>query len=100
MFLLYLDASGTADPKDGNSKHYVLVGLCMHEGTWFGLDKRIQALKGKYCFPGDDPELFELHVKQFAVSYKEQEEIANFEALSWTDRRSQVRALREQKLRA
>jgi hypothetical protein len=88
MFLLYLDASGTPDPKDVNTKHYVLVGLCMHESTWFGLDKRIQVLKRKYCFPGEDPERFEIHVKQFAVSCKEQEDIGGFDGLSWTDRRS------------
>jgi hypothetical protein len=100
MFLLYLDASGTPDPKDVNTKHYVLVGLCMHESTWFGLDKRIQVLKRKYCFPGEDPERFEIHVKQFAVSCKEQEDIGGFDGLSWTDRRSQVRILRDGKLKA
>ena len=100
MFLLYLDASGTPDLKDVNTKHYVLVGLCMRESTWFSLDKRIQVLKNRYCFPEEDPERFEIHVKQFAVSYQEQDDIAGFEGLSWTDRRSQVRALRDGKLKA
>jgi hypothetical protein len=51
MFLLYLDASGTANPKDVNTKHYVFAGLCMRESAWFGLDKRIPALKQRYRFP-------------------------------------------------
>ena len=54
MYLLYLDASGTPEKQDPNAKHYVLVGLCVHEGSWFGLDKRLKAVNRKYCLP--DPE--------------------------------------------
>lgn len=91
MFLLYLDASGTPEQQDVNSKHYVWVGVCMHEGSWFGLDKRLQTLQAKYAFPGVP---FELHVKQFAVTIKEQEKIPNFEELSRTDRRERVLEVR------
>jgi hypothetical protein len=100
MFLLYLDASGTAEPQDVNTKHFVYIGLCLHEGSWFGLDKRIQALKSRYCYSGTDPDRFELHVKQFAVTIKEQGEIADFENLSWTDRRARVLTVRQQKIDA
>jgi hypothetical protein len=100
MYLLYLDASGTPELQDRNSKHYVLVGLGMHEGSWFSLDKRLQAVKRKYCLSGTDPEQLEIHVKQFAVTIKEQDEIPDFEQLSGTDRRSRVLELRGKKLDA
>jgi hypothetical protein len=100
MYLLYLDASGTPEQQDRNSKHYVLVGLCMHEGSWFALDKRLQAVKRKYCLSGTDPDQLEIHVKQFAVTIKEQDEILDFEQLSQTDRRARVLELRRQKLAA
>lgn len=90
MYLLYLDASGTPELQDRNSKHYVLLGLCMHEKSWFGLDKRLQSVKQRYCFPGQNPEEFEIHVKQFACTINEQNLIPNFESLSWTDRRQRV----------
>lgn len=97
VFLLYLDASGTADPKDVATEHYVLTGLRVHERSWFGLEKRLSALKRKYQFPGTD---FELHVTQFAVSIKEQDEIPGFEDLSWQDRRLRVLDVRRAKLDA
>lgn len=100
MYLLYLDASGTAEPKDISTKHYVLVGLCMPERAWFGLERRIQALKRRYSYPGSDPDNFELHVKQFAVTYEEQKLIPDVEALSWADRRAQTLAVRKQMIDA
>src|SRR3974390_3189165 len=53
MYLLYVDASGAADLSDVNTRHYVLVGLCVHEGTWFALDKRLNGLTSAYCQHGD-----------------------------------------------
>lgn len=97
MYLLYLDASGTPDVGDPMSTHYVLAGLCMRDGSWFGLDKRLRKLKARYQFSGLE---FELHVKQFAVTISEQDEIPDFDQLSWTDRRSQVLAIRRRKLDA
>ena len=97
MYLLYTDASGTADLSDPNTKHYVLVGLAMHEGTWFALNKRLVHLKMAYCQTGYD---FELHAAEFACSIKEQDEIAGFAELSWTDRRATVAALRQSKINA
>ena len=47
MYLLYLDASGTPEKQDPNTEHYVLVGLCMHEGSWFGLDKPLKTVNRK-----------------------------------------------------
>lgn len=98
MFLLYLDASGTPFQQDVTTKHFVLVGLCMPESAWFGLDHRLQALKRRYCFPRDDPDRFELHVKQFAVTYEEQKLIPEVEALNWAERRSKTLDLRSLRL--
>ncbi|MCE9534766.1 MAG: DUF3800 domain-containing protein [Planctomycetes bacterium] len=97
MYLLYTDASGTPQLSDVNSRHYVLVGLGMHEGTWFALNKRLNRLKGSYCETGRD---FELHAAQFACSINEQNEDPNFGDLSWTDRRSAVTAIRVRKIAA
>ncbi|HUY90967.1 MAG TPA: DUF3800 domain-containing protein [Pirellulales bacterium] len=97
MFLLYADASGAADLSDANTRHYVLLGLAVHEGTWFALDKRLNGLKSGYCQPGDE---FELHAAEFACTIKEQDEIPGFAGMSWTDRRARVTAIRHAKIAA
>jgi hypothetical protein len=96
MYLLYADVSGTAELQD-NSKHYVLLGVCMHEGTWFGLNNRIQNLKARYCQPG---RTFELHAKQFACTINEQDRIPHFAEMSWTDRRDHVLQYRQTRINA
>lgn len=97
MFLLYTDASGSPLLSDTGTKHYVLLGLCVHEGTWFALDRRLRNLKTRFCQPGQD---FELHAAEFAGSITEQDEIPNFALMSWTDRRARVQALRQTKISA
>lgn len=97
MYLLYVDASGTPDLADVNSRHYGLVGLCMHEGTWFALDKRLNGLKSRFCQAGED---FELHAAQFACTISEQDTIPDFADMSWTDRRARVSAIRKAKILA
>jgi hypothetical protein len=97
MYLLYIDASGSADLSDVNTRHYVLIGLCVHEGTWFALDKRLNGLKAGYCQHGEE---FELHAAQFACTIKEQDEIPGFADMSRTDRRARVEALRQSKIAA
>ena len=74
-----------ADLSDTSSLHYVLVGLCVHEGTWFALDKRLNGLKSAYCQHDED---FELHAAQFACTIKEQDEIPGFAQMTWSDRRA------------
>jgi hypothetical protein len=96
MYLLYADVSGTAELQD-NSKHYVLLGVCMHEGSWFGLNKRIQNLKARYCPTGQS---FELHAKQFTGGISEQDEIPHFAEMSWTDRRDHVLQYRRSRINA
>ncbi len=97
MQLLYLDASGTAQIQD-NSRHYVLLGLAIHESNWTALNNQVLRLKQRYCFPGQDEEDLEIHVKQFAVEFKEQEKIPNFDDLSRLDRRQQVLTAQRQYL--
>jgi hypothetical protein len=99
MYVLYLDSSGTPDLRD-SSKHYVLVGLCMHEGSWFGLDRRLRELKRNYCLEGTDPDQLEIHVKEFAGTIKEQDEIPNFEQMLRRERRARVLELQEKKVAA
>jgi hypothetical protein len=91
MYLLYTDASGTPELQD-NSGHYVSVGLCLHEGSWFALTKQLDSLAQRYGFPGI---AFELHVKEFAMTISEQGRIPNFEQLSRADRRTQVEEVRK-----
>jgi hypothetical protein len=98
MFLLYLDASGTPDLNDVNSQHYVLLGMCMHERSWFALDRQLRTIKQNYCLPGTNAEELEIHVKQFAVTIKEQDEIPSFDNLSKLERRARVLDLRLAKL--
>lgn len=59
MYLLYLDASGTPALSDA-SKHYVLLGVCIHERKWHGFNKRLQDLKREYSL---GVEQIELHAK-------------------------------------
>jgi hypothetical protein len=94
MFLLYLDASGTSELAD-HTRHYVLVGAAVHENTWFALNKRLRGLRRKYAFPNED---FEIHVRDFNVLIREQDEISGFESMSPEARRSHVLAIRKAKL--
>jgi hypothetical protein len=94
MYLLYLDASGTPQVGD-NTSHYALVGLCVHEGTWFALDRRIRGLKRRYAYPGED---FELHVMDYNTVIDEQDKITGFEGMNSADRRANVEQLRQQRL--
>ncbi len=97
MYILYLDASGNAELTDTGSNHYVLVGVCLHEGSWFGLNQRVDALKTQYCSPG---ETFELHVTEFAGSIHDQGIVPGFDLMSWTDRRAHVQQIRDARIAA
>jgi hypothetical protein len=72
-----------------------MVGICIHEGTWYALEKRVLELKRGYSTPGVE---IELHAKDFCVSFREQSEIEDFELLDWSTRRSKVRTLRDEKI--
>jgi len=97
MFLLYLDASGTPQLADTSSKHYVLLGLSMREQDWSDVDADLHSLKSRYGYPGVE---FELHVKQFAVTIKEQDRVSGFDSLTPEDRRAGVLKIRADALAA
>ena len=96
MFLLYVDASGV--PELGAAPPtYAMVGLCLHEGAWFGWERRVNGLKRHYALPGAD---FELHAKEFCTQIVEQDEVPNFDLLDRPARRRAVLSLRREKLPA
>ncbi len=94
MYLLYVDASGTPELSDV-TRQYTLLGVCVHEGTWYAVDRRTRTLKEKIQH---GPAGFELHAKDFCIFLKEQSEIEGFENLDWNERRRLVRQIRAQKL--
>jgi hypothetical protein len=59
--------------------------------------KRLQGLKRRY-FPANQDA--ELHVKNFAITISDQVKIADFDKMSWTDRRSAVLDLRKKTIAA
>ena len=67
------------------------------EAHWFALDKLLKGLKSRYREHGHD---FELHAAQFCVGIPEQDQISDFEQRSRTERRAQVRAIRQQRIDA
>lgn len=97
MYLLYLDASGTADLSDTSQTVYVLLGLSLHEGNWFALENRVKTLKQRYMLPGVP---LELHAAEICRSIREQELIQDFDQLDRPTRRAQVLTLRAQRNRS
>jgi hypothetical protein len=79
-----------------STKHYALVGAAVHENTWFALNRRIRGLKKRFAFPGED---FELHVMDFNTVIDEQAQIPGFSQMNHADRRKNVFALREERLK-
>jgi len=96
MYILYADASGTPGVGE-NGDVFALLGICVHEGTWFALEKRVGALKARYSYPQIP---FELHAKDFCRAYPEQDKIPDFESLDWDARRRAVLQIREQRLQS
>lgn len=96
MYLLYVDASGS--PQLGGDRDlYVSVGVCIHEGTWFALERRLEGLRRRYMHQAIE---FEFHSKDFCVSISEQDAVPGFEGLDWDTRRAQVQRIREEKLKS
>lgn len=92
MYLCYVDESGTSDIP-GNTSHFVLAGLSIPIWYWKDCDREIEAIKKKYAL--DDSEI---HIAWILRPYLEQSRIANFEALDYRQRRSQVVSLRNTEL--
>lgn len=94
MFMFYSDCSGTPQIED-NSKHYVMLGVSVHEKTWFALNNRVEGLKRKYSCQNES---FELHCADIAVRIREQEQIDDFEKLNYLQRREKVEAIYKDKI--
>lgn len=94
MYLLYVDASGTPELSD-HTDVYAVVGLAVNEGSWVALERKVRDLKRRY---GLHTTGGELHAKDFCVSIKEQDEVPDFESLSWPDRKLAVEQARDRKL--
>lgn len=96
VFLLYSDTSGTPELTDLTSTVTSFVGVCIHENAWEDLEERFQTLKAQYSFEGLP---FELHAKDFCLSFPEQDDIAGFGEMEYAARRSAVLAIRAEKVR-
>lgn len=92
MYVCYLDESGTPDIP-GNTSHYVLAGVSIPANCWKACDNVIEKIKSKYSLAGE-----EIHVAWLLRSYPEQNKIANFESLSYTQRRAQIVSFRTAEL--
>lgn len=84
MHLLYVDASGTPNLNDPQNALFTLLGVCVHEGTWYGLESRVAGLKRRFSAAGAQE--FELHALEFCTRFKLQEQIADFAALTFEQR--------------
>jgi hypothetical protein len=91
MYLCYLDESGT--PETGNTSHYILAGVSIPIENWKGCDEKIERIKARYDLTGE-----EIHVAWLLRSYREQNIIANFDKLSFIQRRQQVASFRTNEL--
>ena len=89
MYLCYIDESGVPEIGRGTS-HFVLVGLSIEAWDWKRQDRAVSAIKARYGLTN-----VEVHTGWMTRRYAEQEHIADFEKLSWQDRRAQSKTARE-----
>jgi hypothetical protein len=92
MYLCYIDESGTSDIP-GTTSHFVLAGICIPISRWRDCDNQIEALKRFYAIENK-----EIHVAWLAKEYVEQNQIPNFDALDYNQRRYEVQRLRTSKI--
>jgi hypothetical protein len=91
MYLLYVDESGVTNPHPSQCRHFVMMGIAVHVGTWFALTSRVRNLKKIYALDGDTEKL-ELHALWLLRSFLEQSRIPRFADLS---RRARYDAVQE-----
>jgi hypothetical protein len=92
MQLCYLDESGTPE-LPGTTSHYVLAGLAVPVWQWKTCDKEVAKIRVKYGVEGS-----ELHTAWILRSYIEQRKIANFDAMTYVQRRQAVEQWRRGEL--
>jgi len=84
MYFLYVDESGVEDLGGGTS-HFVLLGIAIFSSLWKRYDSIINQVKSKY-----DLSDVEIHSAWMARRYVEQNNIENFNRLSYPNRRIEV----------
>jgi hypothetical protein len=90
--LCYIDETGTSHIP-GNTSHFVLAGLSIPVWHWRDCDREISVIKAKYGLQDA-----EMHTAWILRSYLEQSKIANFDSLTYVQRRYEVEKLRKVEL--
>lgn len=96
MYILYLDESGVPERHESQTSHYVFLGMAVHEGTWFALDKQVQGVKRRYA--RGDLEDFELHAAWLRRPFPEQEKVPGFVELGTAARYEAVQGVRQREM--
>lgn len=89
VYFCYIDESGTPQIP-GNTSHYVLCGVAIPVDAWKKCDRAINKLKHKYGLDSA-----EIHTGWIMRTYLEQSKIADFESLSYEERRREVIKMRK-----
>jgi len=88
MYFCYIDESGTPDIP-GTTSHYILAGVSIPVFCWKEFDAQVTALKNRWELADS-----EIHVAWLLRSLLQQNQIPDFETLSYADRRSKILYLR------
>ena len=90
-YMCYLDESGVQE--NTGTSHFVLVGLAILAEHWKQYENQIAQKKTYYGLENS-----EIHTAWMARRYVEQEQIPNFEKLSWSERRKLAQTKRDEHL--
>ena len=88
MYLCYIDESGTSSVP-GNTSHFILAGIAVPIWHWNDCDREVSVIKRRY-----DLQDAEIHTGWILRPYSEQKNIADFEHLPHSNRRSEVERMR------
>jgi hypothetical protein len=84
MYLCYIDESGTSEIP-GVSSHFVLAGIAIPVWQWRVADRAVTDVLAQYALAEA-----ELHTGWMLHSYREQQNISNFERMDYVARRAAV----------
>jgi hypothetical protein len=92
VYLCYIDESGTPEVP-GTSSHFVLAGVSIPIWHWKAADREATRVLTRYALQDE-----EFHTAWLLRSFPEQNKIANFDRLSWDQRRGAVERARAAEL--
>jgi len=92
VYFCYIDESGTPEVP-GNTSHYILAGLSIPISYWKKCEAGIARLKKKYGLQNS-----EVHTAWLMRKYLEQTKVADFDNLSYAQRKSEVEKERKKEL--